>query len=243
MEIAPGLHRLPGVVGVNVYAWLPTPTQRGPGEPCLFDCGFPWSGRAMVDGLAELGCRPADIRTIAITHDDFDHVGRTAALQAVSGAQVAAHRLEAERLTRETWREPPAQLRMPRPLQALSGLVYGRRGRHPVQVDRQLEDGDGLPGGWIAIHTPGHTPGHTSYFHPVLRALIAGDALGSTRYGRIRAPQPIFTEDQAEAARSIRKLAALEPEIICFGHGPELLSAAEPLRGLAESLVVQVVQG
>jgi glyoxylase-like metal-dependent hydrolase (beta-lactamase superfamily II) len=108
-----------------------------------------------------------------------------------------------------------------------------------VRATCLVQDGDEIGGGWIAVASPGHTPGHTSYFHPGLRTLIAGDALGSIRKGQMRAPQPMFTEDCEVAARSVRRLAELEPEVICFGHGPELFGAAEPLRRLAESLAVK----
>ena len=232
MEIIPGLHRLPGIMGVNTYLRFPSGSQPADVGPCLFDCGFPWSVRALVANMSALGCEPADLATIAVTHDDIDHVGRLASLQAVSGAQVVAHRLEAVRLAGDTWRELPAFQRLSCPLKAVGGL-YARRGRHPVRVGRPVEDGDVLPGGWIAVHTPGHTPGHTSFFYPEMRVLIAGDALGSVRNRQVRGPQPFFTEDPEAGARSVRKLSELEPDVICFGHGAELFSAAEPLRKLA----------
>jgi len=86
------------------------------------------------------------------------------------------------------------------------------------------------------VHTPGHTPGHTAYFHLRHRVLIAGDALGHNGRGWLRFPMRIYTEDLAAAARSIRKLAGLEPEVICFGHGPVLRDAAGVLRKFAEAL-------
>ena len=70
----------PDIRGVNAYLWMPRPDQSAPGEAILFDCGWPWSGRGLAASLAELGCGPGDLRTIAITHGDFDHVGPLAAL-------------------------------------------------------------------------------------------------------------------------------------------------------------------
>jgi glyoxylase-like metal-dependent hydrolase (beta-lactamase superfamily II) len=35
-------------------------------------------------------------------------------------------------------------------------------------------------------------------------------------------PQVMFTPDPAQNRRSARRLAALEPALICFGHGPPL---------------------
>jgi glyoxylase-like metal-dependent hydrolase (beta-lactamase superfamily II) len=239
IEVVPGLYRLVDLRSVNAYLWRPRPEQRAGAEPSLFDCGWPWSGRALVSSLAALSCRPTEIKKIVITHADLDHAGRLASLQAVSGAEVIAHSAEAERLTHETWRALPGNRGAINPVAGVAGMLSARWPPHPVRATRLVQDGDEIGGGWIAVTSPGHTPGHTSYFHPGLRALIAGDALGSVHKGQMRAPEPMFTEDNEMAARSVRKLAALEPEVICFGHGPELFGATEPLHRLAERLMVE----
>jgi len=237
MEVVPGLHTLPGVgPGVNCFLWLPRPGSPGDEGPLLFDCGMPWSGAGLVASLAELGCKPVDIRGIAITHDDIDHAGRLASLQAVSGAAVIAHRWEGYRLARDRWREPQ---HLAGPLR-LAGWALEHLSshwpHHPVRVDRPVDDGEAVGGGWIAVHTPGHTPGHASYWHPSSGVLVAGDALGRHRNGRLRSPMALFTEDSDEAARSIRKLAGLDPEVIVFGHGPALYHAGSTLRQFASGL-------
>lgn len=238
-EVVPGLFRLPGVAaqGVNAYVWHPRADQRGPDEPIVFDCGYPFSGAALTASLVALGCAPADIRTIAITHDDMDHTGRLHALQAASGAEVACGEWEANRLLSDTWR-PFTRSRGLDSLavRSFTGLGYRVYHKRPVAAARLLGDGETLAGDWIAVHTPGHTPGHTVYFHTRLRVLIAGDALGSLRRGAIRGPLRAFAEDTEEARESIRKMAALAPEVICFGHGPELHDAAAPLQKLADGL-------
>ncbi len=242
-EVVPGLHRLPGVTGVNSYVWHPRVDQRSRGEPILFDCGWPWSGQGLVASLEALGCRAADVRTIAITHDDVDHAGRLAALQAVSGAEVIAGELEVPRLSGDAWRRLPG---FPGPvdlLGAATGLLYRQWPHRPVREARAVRDGDAIGGGWRAVDTPGHTPGHEAYFHPALKVLIAGDALGHWggrfpvyTYGKLRFPVAAYSEDAQAAARSVRKLAALEPDVICFGHGTELYGAAEILQRFASSL-------
>lgn len=242
-EAVPGLHRLPGVTGINVYVWHPRPDQRSQGEPILFDCGWPWSGQGLVASLEALGCRAADLCTIAVTHDDVDHAGRLAALQALSGAKVIAGRLEVSRLAGNAWRRLPG---FPGPVDLLGagiGLLYRQWPHRPVREVQAVQDGDEIGGGWLAVDTPGHTPGHVAYFHPGLKVLIAGDALGHWggrfplyAYGRLRFPVAAYSEDARAAARSVRKMAALEPEVICFGHGTELYGAAAVLRDFASSL-------
>ena len=51
-------------------------------------------------------------------------------------------------------------------------------------------------------------------------------------------PPDRFTLDPALNRAQVRRLAELEPELICFGHGPPLRSAAAPLRAFADSLPV-----
>ena len=65
--------------------------------------------------------------------------------------------------------------------------------------------------------------------------LVAGDALNSTIVG-LKGPMSEFTWTRSTAEESVRKLAALEPQVILFGHGPPLQrDAAAQLRRLASS--------
>jgi glyoxylase-like metal-dependent hydrolase (beta-lactamase superfamily II) len=235
-EVVPGLFRLGGISGVNAYLWLPQPGQSTPGEAILFDCGWPWSGRDVMANLAELGCGLGNLRTIAITHGDFDHSGPLAALTAEGRTEIIAHDLEAPRLASGRWRTLPGNGTSLDPMILAAGPAYRLWSPRPVQVTRPIQDGDAIGGGWIAVHTPGHTPGHTAFFHSATRVLIAGDALGSERRGHLRLPKRIYAEDWEAALRSVRKLAGLQPEVMCFGHGRELHQASVLLQALAGSL-------
>jgi len=47
----------------------------------------------------------------------------------------------------------------------------------------------------------------------------------------------MFTPDMAQAHASIAKIAALDFEVCCFGHGPPLVeNAAQRVQAFAESL-------
>jgi glyoxylase-like metal-dependent hydrolase (beta-lactamase superfamily II) len=43
----------------------------------------------------------------------------------------------------------------------------------------------------------------------------------------------VFTPDRARNRESIRRVAALEPALICFGHGPPLRDTAKLARFVA----------
>lgn len=99
---------------------------------------------------------------------------------------------------------------------------------------RPLADGDELFGLQV-VGTPGHTAGHLAVFDPDTGVLVAGDALANQ--GQLSGSIPQFTEDEAAAAESVRKLAALEPRAILVGHGPPVTEdAAATLQALADSL-------
>ncbi len=227
-QVVPGVFRLPGVgPGVNAYLWFEPDVEGG---PILFDTGWPMSGRGLVSSLIALGVRPQDLRIIAVTHADIDHIGRLARLFAVSGALVAAHEADALTIQSCSWRSmPPGNGRFG----WLFDAFYARFPKSPVRVTMPLADGDELPGGWTVIHTPGHTPGHVSYFRERDRVLICGDVIATGGRQTFRFPTKIFTEDMAVNAASIRRLAELRPSVVCPGHGPILHDAAAGLAGFA----------
>jgi glyoxylase-like metal-dependent hydrolase (beta-lactamase superfamily II) len=95
----------------------------------------------------------------------------------------------------------------------------------PVTVDVRLSADDRLPWSRPArlIAAPGHTPGQLAVWFGRERVLVAGDALASHE-GR---PMPgVINVDPAQAVETYGALAALDPELACFGHGAPLLGAA-----------------
>ena len=106
-----------------------------------------------------------------------------------------------------------------------------------VDAPRQLKalkDGDEVFGLRV-VATPGHTAGHVAVFDADTGVLVAGDAL--TNMDGLAGSNPQFTEDEAAAAASVRKLARLTPSTILVGHGaPVLRDASNALTTLASSL-------
>lgn len=95
------------------------------------------------------------------------------------------------------------------------------------KVSATIKEGDRV-GSFIAIETPGHSAGHLSFFRENDGVLIAGDALVnmnllSTMVG-LRLPPALFTTNKEQNIGSVKKIAALKPRIICFGHGPVLVN-------------------
>jgi glyoxylase-like metal-dependent hydrolase (beta-lactamase superfamily II) len=213
MQIADNVYCVPGVIA-NVFVLV------DPDGVTLVDAGLPYNQRTILAYLARLGFPPAALRRILVTHADRDHIGSVAALQALTGARVYASPLEAEALAlgRETRRLHVGPW-MRFALGLLSRFVFVKI--RPAVVDGRLADGQELPvlGGLSALATPGHTPGHLSFYAAGPGILFAGDSL-RTLGGRLRVSSGPNTLDEAQANASARRQLALNPRLICAGHGP-----------------------
>lgn len=92
----------------------------------------------------------------------------------------------------------------------------------PYPVSRALKEGDSV-GEFTVIETPGHTTGHLSYWRESDGVLIVGDTVFGMNIVTFRQglhePPTLFTLDPEQNRQSIRKLAKLEPKVLCFGHG------------------------
>jgi glyoxylase-like metal-dependent hydrolase (beta-lactamase superfamily II) len=111
-------------------------------------------------------------------------------------------------------------------------------------VARRLREGDEV-GGFRVIEAPGHTRGHVAFWRESDRVLLLGDVLASmnpfTGWPGLREPPRMFTPDPAANRRSARKLAALEPRLVCFGHGPPLRDTRRLLQFVAGLKVDEAV--
>lgn len=232
MDVVPltqGLTFLRCPVG-HVYVWEDTDGLT------LIDTGLPGSAPAIADAIRRLGHEPADVRRIALTHFHVDHAGAAAEIARWGDVEVIAHRAEAPFIEGAAQGPPPDLLDWERPL---FERVYVPGMADPVRVDRLVDDGDVLPfgGGARAVAAPGHTPGSVAFHLPDRGVLLTGDTVARTEDGRVILG--VFNADPSQAAASFRRLAELEPRLVCFGHGEPLTEdAAAGLREAATRIPV-----
>jgi glyoxylase-like metal-dependent hydrolase (beta-lactamase superfamily II) len=205
----------------------------------LVDSGLTGQAGTIEKAIVEAGQAPTELQHILITHHHSDHTGSLAALVGATGAKAYVHPLDAP-ITRGD-----APVSRPNP-KVLLGRILGplimrlQPSRMPgVAIEREVSDGDQLPvaGGIQVIHTPGHTAGHVSYLWPQNGGvLFAGDAAGNfLGLGPPVGAGGMFTEDHDQAKESFRKLAGLEFDTACFGHGG-------PIRGKAHAAFRRTVE-
>jgi hydroxyacylglutathione hydrolase len=181
----------------------------------LVDAGTAAHGKKLVALLAGRA-----VAAHALTHAHIDHAGGSKAVTEALGLPLWVGAADAEAAetgdapTADTWAKP-----------LLS------RGRFPgTPVALRLQEGDTVAG-FKVLDTPGHSAGHVSYWRERDRVLVLGDVLNNmhlvTTMVGLRTPPAIFTPDPALNRRVIHRLAALEPALVLFGHGPPLRDTAK----------------
>ncbi|WP_165245748.1 MBL fold metallo-hydrolase [Paludisphaera soli] len=160
-----------------------------------------------------------EITAHALTHAHPDHQGASRAICETFGVPLWCGEGDAE--AAET--EGLIMSRMPR--HWLSAAVGPRWTGPAYPVSRKLREGDEV-GGFTVLETPGHTVGHISFWRERDRVLVLGDVASNVHIylgvPMLREPERVFSLDPAWNRRSARRLAALEPRLIAFGHGPPL---------------------
>ena len=202
----------------------------------LIDTGYPGNTKGIVAFINTLGRSPEEIKLIVLTHNHFDHTGGLAKLRKFTDAKVAAPKADFT-LEKDTWPYPGTKyLGKITQVPGLSA-IRNRMILSADNIDLLLEGDEELPvlGGLRVILTPGHTMGSISLYAPQRKLLFVADAINK-RHG-LRMPLKTATTDISQAIASIEKMAQLDIETICFGHGRPITEDANGrLRRLLEKI-------
>lgn len=200
----------------------------------LVDTGYPNDARALLASLEALGHRPEDVEAVLLTHAHLDHLGGVPALRGHREVPVLTGHEEARHARREYLEQIS-----PRQMIAQTGRREGRRwvaqtlravlphARIRLEDVTGVDDGQRLdvPGRPVAVVAPGHTPGHTCWIQPEHGLLLSGDALVTDHPLSRRGTGPqllpsVFNADEAQMARSLRRIRDLPVDLVLPGHGP-----------------------
>jgi hydroxyacylglutathione hydrolase len=186
------LHRVVGPVATNVHILADERTR----EAIAIDTATP----SLAWIAEELAARAWTLKLIVSTHGHWDHIGDNAAVAAHTGAEIAVHPLDRERLTD------------PQPLRAPFDIV-------PSIPAVELAEGGEIRFGAIrlrVLHTPGHTEGSVCLLATDDGRLFSGDTLFAGGWGRVDLPGG----DPAAMVASLGRLLELEDAVGVFpGHG------------------------
>ena len=218
LEIAPDVFQLPLVPRNGINAYLV--------GDVIVDAGLASSAKKIVKAVAG-----HSVTAHALTHAHVDHAGGSRRLIDQLELPVWAPASDAGDVRSGEPTVPGHRLH------TLMEFVGGFDG---VDVARELHEGDEVAAGFVVVDLPGHSPGQAGYWRASDRVLLCGDALThmhllTTAVG-LHLPPKLFNVDGAQVRASVRKLAALEPAVVGFGHGPVLRDAAPQLKAFAAAL-------
>jgi hydroxyacylglutathione hydrolase len=208
-EVAPGIQRLSllPLDNLNIYVL----------GNVVVDSGAVFMRRRLLRELA--GRR---LRVHVLTHAHPDHQGSSHALCVAHAIPLwcgAGDRAAAESGSFLSVAPQPRSLVM---------SLADHLGGAGHQVSRTLRDGDAV-GDFQVLETPGHTPGHISLWRSSDGVVVLGDVAFNRnpidfRSG-LREPFRSATWNPLVNRESARRVAALKPRVVCFGHGKPIEGA------------------
>jgi len=186
------LSRVVGPVATNVHI-LADPASR---EAIAIDTAIP----SLAWIAEELAARDWTLKLIVSTHGHWDHIGDNAAVAGRTGAPIAVHPLDRQRLTDPQPSFAPFEIPPSVPAVELAEGGVVRFGAIRLRV----------------LHTPGHTEGSVCLQADDEGLLFSGDTLFAAGWGRVDLPGG----DPAAMVESISRLSGLEDHVAVFpGHG------------------------
>ena len=194
------LHRVVGPLATNVHV-LADPTSR---EAIAIDTATPCL--AWIAG--ELAARDWTLKLIVSTHGHWDHIGDNAAVAEHTGADIAVHPLDRDRLIH------PASVSAPFPIPPSVPAVDLAEGGEVRFGSLRLS----------VLHTPGHTEGSVCLYDADAGLLFSGDTLFRGGWGRVDLPGG----DASALVDSLGRLLTLDDGVRVFpGHGDDTTIAQE----------------
>jgi hydroxyacylglutathione hydrolase len=188
------IHRVVGPLATNVHVLADERSR----EAIAVDTATP----SLVWIADELAARHWTLKLIVSSHGHWDHIGDNAAVADHTGAAIAVHPLDRDRLTD------------PKPLWAPFEIP-------PSVPAVELAEGGAVRLGTIelrVLHTPGHTEGSVCLLEADRGLLFSGDTLFAGGWGRVDLPGG----DPEAMVDSLARLLTLEDQVHVYpGHGPE----------------------
>ncbi len=205
-------------------------------EALVFEGGVGACGPVFEEHWAQLGLARDSVRQIVVTHAHPDHVMAVPALRVLfPGAKVLASAPAAAVMANEKavgffckmdgivtdWLLKSGAIQEQHRPAALS--------ERKIPVDVVLQEGDTVAVGGLrfeVLATPGHSDCHLSFFEPARKLLVASDATGFYMPQLGEVWWPGYFVDYGQYMSSLRRLAALNADVLCLSHNAVVTGAA-----------------
>lgn len=220
-EVAEGVWLMRGDIkgGMNIYF-----VRDGDGV-VQFDAGT----AGMAHAAQVVGRKLGGIKRVVLGHGHCDHRGTAPSM----GVPVHCHPDEVHDTESDAPIPPYFDLSKIEvaPVRWIYPTLLKRWDGGAVKVADTIEEGDDVAG-FKVIHFPGHAPGLIGLWRESDRVVLCSDTVYLVDSARLKplpegeasVPHPAFAWNHAMAKDSARKLASLDPMVVCAGH-------EHPLRG------------
>lgn len=220
-RVAEGVWLLRGDLGKSMNVYF----LEDEGGAVQFDAG----SKSMVKRARRAAAQLGGLKRVVLGHAHADHRGTAPSM----GVPVHCHADEVADAESDASIAPYMDLsQLPvAPVRWIYPTLLRRWDGGAVKIDATVADGDEVAG-FRVVHFPGHAPGLIGLWRESDRVAIVSDVVylvDSTRLrplpqGDASVPHPAWAWDHVKAKESVRKLAGLEPSLVCAGH-------SGPLRG------------
>ncbi len=198
---------------------------------------FDAATKAMSKKVRAEGEKLGGIRRVVLGHAHADHRGTAPYV----GAPVYCHPDEVVEAESDSAFAPYWDLSLlpVAPVRWIYPFLLRRWDGGAVPIAGTVEEGDEVAG-FRVVHFPGHAPGLIGLWRERDRVALVSDTVYLVDSGRLKAlpegevsvPHPAWAWNHQQAKQSVRRLAALDPHLLCTGHEEPL--AGTDLRGRLE---------
>jgi len=208
---------------------------KGP-KVTLIDCGYASSYKTVLEGLAELGVPPSEVRYVVPTHVHLDHAGAAGfLLKEMPNAQVLAHEKAVKHLVDPSRLIESATQVFGKFIMELYGLPIPIEKERitPVGDEARLDLGGGLEA--TVTYAPGHAPHQIALMVERERILFTADAVGIV-YPNMRSiipttPPPSFEPEKlVDTVNVLRQMDSRSLLVPHFGVRRDVSSVFEATR-------------
>jgi glyoxylase-like metal-dependent hydrolase (beta-lactamase superfamily II) len=171
-------------------------------EAALVDAGTGRQHAKVIANVKKTGIDPQQVRLIFLTHCHYDHTGGAELLRQATGAQLIAHRAD-------------AQFLIDGDSEVTAAIWYSNQ-MTPLPVDTVIDEKEKrFLVGDIEVtlyHVPGHSPGSVVLTATSENKLVL---FGQDIHGPLH---PVLKSNRDDYRRSLEFLLSLQADILCEGH-------------------------